>query len=224
MLYQVAGVNGAEEETRTDSLVETIRAKRTVEVNNVAATSPPTNLSQGAPPPGLSPSGKRLANGRSITRILGGGTGFEVQGRCPGRRCAHRLRDRRGQVGSQPQDDQRHPPHLPDGRRRADIREPARHRPRQNGAGEGEAGLRRGAVVSKEAGVFIGGLAVKFMKAGKDALDPKDNYESEWVGDNLGFEKSISGGGALSSALSAMKTATRFPVWMTTSVPDWASC
>ncbi len=211
MLYQVAGVNGAEEETRTDSLVETIRAKRTVEVNNVAATSPPTNLSQGAPPPGLSPSGKRLANGRSITRILGGGTGskfkdvapeggvligFEIGvGKwAPSRKMISAIRpifqtaDGEQTLGN------------------------------QHGTAPGKTvrvkakpGYAVGAVVSKEAGVFIGGLAVKFMKLGKDALDPKDNYESEWVGDNLGFEKSISSGGALILGIVGNENSNTFP-------------
>jgi S1-C subfamily serine protease len=54
-----------------------------------------------------------------------------------------------------------------------------------------------GAIRAMEGGAMVAGLSVTFMKLGKDALDPKDAYESKWAGGTFGREKSLSGGGVL---------------------------
>ena len=211
MLYQVAGINGAEEETRTDSLVETIRAKPAAEANNVAAASPSANVSRAASPPGPSPSGKKPGSGHWITKILGSATGskfkdvapeggvlvgFEIGvGKwAPTRMMISAIRPIFQTAGGEQTLGNQHGTALG-----KTVRVKAK------------PGYAVGAVVGKEAGVFIGGLAVKFMKLGKEALDPKDNYESDWVGDNLGFEKSISGGGAIILGIVGNENSNTFP-------------
>lgn len=58
-------------------------------------------------------------------------------------------------------------------------------------------GYAAGAVKAVTSGGMVGGLAITFMKLGKEELDVEDAYESKWVGGTFGLEESLSGGGVL---------------------------
>ena len=58
---------------------------------------------------------------------------------------------------------------------------------------EAKKGYAVGAITAKSM-ALLDGFSVTFMKAGKDGLDPKDAYQSEWVGGKGGGPETTLGG------------------------------
>jgi len=202
MRHQVTGLNNLDQQSRTDSVVETVRIQPVFDPGRLAKAlgvdmGPPPEAGRPTPPsarPEPSPRGSPVRAGPE-TRILGGfgpefqdlapeggvliglevGLGkFAVNDVIKAIRPIFRTAQGEETLGKQ---------HGKDTSNVVTVK-----------AKEGYA---VGAITLKQ-GLLVVGLSVTFMKVGNGTLDPKDAYESEWVGGRTGGPETMLGGtGAL---------------------------